>query len=162
MPDLLPEPAYFATLARAIASASVILRDEHGRVVIEDPNYRDHWLLPGGSVDPGEDPRQCAQREVAEELGVEVQVGRLLTVNWVPGRPSSGAPMGLHFVFDAGVLPAAQLEAQVVAQVEELDGWMLATEEQLSLLGPWGERRARRSLAVLRGDAPADLFGMEH
>src|SRR5699024_5133227 len=96
MPRLLPDPAYFATLPKVISSGSVILRDEHGCFVVEKPNYRDHWLLPGGGVDPGEDPRRCAQREVAEELGLDLEIGRLLAIDWLPSSAVRSAPMGVH------------------------------------------------------------------
>lgn len=161
MPKLLPSPAYFATLPKTITSGAVILRDEHGRFLIEKPNYRDHWLLPGGSVDPGEDARQCARREVLEELGLDVEVGRLLAVNWVPARAAAGAPMGVHFVFDAGVIPAAELEERVVLQRSELDDWMMVGDDQAHLLSPWGEQRALRALAVLRGEAEPDLLSWQ-
>ena len=157
MPRLLPAPAYFASLPKVISSAAVILRDETGRVLIEDPNYRDHWLLPGGSVDPGEDPRQTAEREVREELGLTVQVGRLLTVDWKGSDALRSAPMGVHFLFDAGMIPAAELEASVVVQQEELDGWRLVPEAELGMLGRWNAARAWRALAVLRGEAGVDL-----
>jgi 8-oxo-dGTP pyrophosphatase MutT (NUDIX family) len=157
MPRLLPDPAYFATLPKVITSGAVILRDEHGRVVIEKPNYRDHWLLPGGGVDPGEDARLCAQREVHEELGLDVEVGRMLAVDWLPAHVVRSAPMGVHFLFDAGVIPGARLEAEVVPQAAELDDWALVEEEQLDLLGPWGAARTRRALAVLRGEIELDL-----
>lgn len=157
MARLLPDPVYFASLPKVITSGAVILRDEHDRVVIEKPNYRDHWLLPGGGVDPGEDARECARREVREELGLEIEVGRLLTADWMPSSAVRSAPMGVHFLFDGGVIPAAQLEADIVPQVAELDGWMLAEESELHLLSPWGAARARRGLAVLRGEAVADL-----
>ena len=157
MPRLLPDPAYFATLPKVISSGAVILRDEDGRLVIEKPNYRRHWLLPGGGVDAGEDARQCAQREVAEELGLDVEVGRMLTADWLPSDAARSAPMGVHFIFDAGVIPRAQLEADVVPQAEELDDWALVAEEQVDLLGPWGADRARRALAVLRGEVDVDL-----
>ena len=158
MPRLLPDPAYFATLPKVICSGAVILRDEHGRFLIEKPNYRDHWLLPGGGVDPGEDPRACARREVREELGLDIEVGHLLALNWVPSRASSGAPMGAHFVFDGGVIPADELERSIVLERAELDAWMLAEESQAHLLSPWGEERALRALAVLRGEAKPDLI----
>ncbi|MGP9536403.1 NUDIX domain-containing protein [Brachybacterium sp. AOP43-C2-M15] len=158
MPRLLPDPAYFASLPKAITSGAVILRDEDGRFVIEKPNYRPHWLLPGGGVDAGEDARACAQREVQEELGLDVEVGRLLAVDWLPSSAVRSAPMGVHFVFDAGMIPRAQLEGSVVAQVEELDDWALIEESDAELLSPWGASRARRALAVLRGEAEVDLF----
>ena len=157
MPRLLPDPAYFASLPKVISSGAVILRDEDGRFVVEKPNYRDHWLLPGGGVDPGEDPRRCARREVLEELGLDLEVGRLLAIDWMPSSAARSAPMGVHFVFDAGVIPRAQLEATVVPQVEELDDWALIDEADAEILSPWGGARARRALAVLRGEAELDL-----
>lgn len=41
-------------------------------------NERDEWELPGGNVDPGEQPEDCVVREVFEELNVQAQVDRLL------------------------------------------------------------------------------------
>ncbi|WP_193103661.1 NUDIX hydrolase [Brachybacterium sp. FME24] len=158
MPRLLPDPAYFATLPKVISSGAVILRDEDGRFVVEKPNYRDHWLLPGGGVDPGEDPRRCAQREVSEELGLDVEVGRLLAIDWLPSNPVRSAPMGAHFVFDAGVIPRAELEATIVLEAAELDDWALIDEADAEILSSWGGARARRALAVLRGEAVPDLL----
>src|SRR5262245_65819442 len=34
------------------------------------------WELPGGKVDPGESPLQAVHREVREELGVGIELGR--------------------------------------------------------------------------------------
>jgi ADP-ribose pyrophosphatase YjhB (NUDIX family) len=38
------------------------------------------WVVPGGFVERGEDPRQTAHREVYEETGLEVRIGALLDV----------------------------------------------------------------------------------
>lgn len=160
MNELLPDPVYFAGLPKVVTSGAVILRDEHGRFVIEKPNYREHWLLPGGGVDPGEDPRQCAQREVTEELGLDIEVGPLLAVNWVPSRAAVSAPMGAHFVFDGGVIPEADLRANIVLQAAELDDWRLIDESEALLLSRWGAARARKAMAVLRGEAAVDLEGL--
>jgi 8-oxo-dGTP pyrophosphatase MutT (NUDIX family) len=61
---------------------------EAGRVVLLE-NDRDEWELPGGRLEPGEDPETCLAREFAEELGAVVDVAGIIDC-WVyevlPGR----------------------------------------------------------------------------
>ena len=38
------------------------------------PDLAGGWELPGGQVEPGEDPGQAVVREVAEELGCRIEV----------------------------------------------------------------------------------------
>ncbi|MGA8759383.1 MAG: GNAT family N-acetyltransferase [Stellaceae bacterium] len=61
---------------------------EADRVVLLE-NERRQWELPGGRLEPGEDPPACLLREVKEELGVEVIIDKILD-SWVyevlPGR----------------------------------------------------------------------------
>jgi 8-oxo-dGTP pyrophosphatase MutT (NUDIX family) len=86
------DSAAFRSLPRKRIGAGIVIVDDRDRVLLVQPTYKDSWEIPGGLVELGESPRQAAAREVREELGLDVQVGRLLVIDWVPrGRyPDDG------------------------------------------------------------------------
>lgn len=63
------------------AVRAVILRDDH--LLVQHKVYadgRERYALPGGAQDPGESLADALVRECEEEIGTEVEVGRLLFV----------------------------------------------------------------------------------
>lgn len=80
------------------------------------------WTLPGGGVDHGEDPRAAVHREVYEETGLRVELGRLLDVGsrHFVGTAPDGVLEDFHAVrlLFAGELPLDAPSPRVV----ELDG----------------------------------------
>jgi 8-oxo-dGTP diphosphatase len=68
-----------------IASFAIIF-DAEGRVLLCHRRDMDAWNLPGGGLEIGELPTECAIREVSEETGLEVIVERLVGVYGKPGR----------------------------------------------------------------------------
>jgi 8-oxo-dGTP diphosphatase len=67
-----------------LVAAGVII--ERGRVLLTQRKSGTHleglWELPGGKVQPGEDPREALRRELEEELGIEVSVGEIVDVTF--------------------------------------------------------------------------------
>lgn len=67
-----------------LVAAAVVLRA--GRVLLTQRKSGTHlagaWELPGGKVEPDEDPRDAVARELREELGVEITVGDILDVTF--------------------------------------------------------------------------------
>lgn len=50
-----------------------IIIDEGKLLVVKHKERSQSYVLPGGKMDPGEDPLICVRREIIEELGVEPQ-----------------------------------------------------------------------------------------
>lgn len=85
---------------RVVSAAAIFKRGSQDQWVIltarrtEPEEFAGGWELPGGKVDPGETIGDALVREVAEELGIAIEVGEL-----VPGPDLlQGWPLGEYGV----------------------------------------------------------------
>lgn len=64
-------------------AAYAIITDEDGRILLAHWNEGRHgaWTLPGGGLEPGEDPERAARREVREETGYRSSIDELLGIH---------------------------------------------------------------------------------
>ncbi|MFI6474315.1 NUDIX domain-containing protein [Streptomyces sp. NPDC050516] len=149
--------AYIAGLPRVLSGAATLFLDAAGRVLLVEPNYREGWALPGGTVesDTDETPRGAARRETLEEIGLDVRPGRLLAVDWVHGK---ARPPIVAYVYDGGVLDEDRLKS-IRLQEEELLSWRLVPREDLPahLPGPLGHRVLAALDVLLEGRGTVEL-----
>ncbi|WP_308345462.1 NUDIX domain-containing protein [Streptomyces sp. ISL-94] len=123
-----PEPT------RETVASGVLLFDEQDRVLLVDPTYKAGWEFPGGVVEAGEAPACAGVREVAEELGLELdRTPGLLVVDWEPPQPPGHG--GLRLLFDGGRLPDGAAE-RLRLPGPELRAWRFVTETEAAGLLP--------------------------
>ena len=75
--------------AHTIWVAAAVVR-EAGRVLLaqrlDGDSLAGFWEFPGGKIEPGEDPREAVARELREELGIDVRVGEVLGLSFLPNE----------------------------------------------------------------------------
>jgi 8-oxo-dGTP pyrophosphatase MutT (NUDIX family) len=140
--------SYYDQQAKVIAAAGVVLCSADDAVLLVKPTYKTVWHLPGGILEPGETPREAARREVREEIGLDVVVGRLLSVDFK--SPNADRPGGVQFVFDGGTLTIDQI-SRVRIDFTEIDDWRsVSFEDAVDLVEPGGPAtRMGHTLAAL-------------
>jgi len=137
------------------SAAGALFVDERGRVLLVEPTYKPGWEIPGGVIEAGETPSAACIREIAEELGLNVHVGRLLVVDWAPH------PRGekVLFVFDGGLLRDATVQ-RIRLQDEELASYRFVPPGEI---GSWlPPRLTRRMTAALAAKADGSIHYLEH
>lgn len=149
-------PAIASFFDRVIRASGWLIRDRQGRVLLLETTYKEAWDLPGGIVEKGEDLVSAAHREIAEELGLVLPLGRLLVVDHCL---EDGRRGDIQLVlFDGGVHPA-----EFTAGMHFADGeiraahWVRADRlEQVTV--PGTARRLRAGLQVLATGADTVLL----
>lgn len=103
---------FTARLPTKRVAADCLIFDAEGRFLVVEPTYKTTWDVPGGVSEVDESPRRTAQREVTEELSLEIEPGALLAVDWISRRGDWSEVVA--FLFDGGVVevPADDLTLQ--------------------------------------------------
>jgi 8-oxo-dGTP pyrophosphatase MutT (NUDIX family) len=90
-----------STLPKKRVIAHVVVRDTTGRVLLCQVSYKKDLELPGGVVEPDEDPATGASRELEEELGTALPLLGILAIDWLPRWEGWGD--AVEILYDGGV-----------------------------------------------------------
>jgi ADP-ribose pyrophosphatase YjhB (NUDIX family) len=100
-----------------VGGACVVERDD-GSILLVRLVYREGWGLPGGLIKRGEEVDDCARREVAEEVGLEVELTS------APAVVVDSRPQRVDVVFRARPGPGIDPDSAAPRSVEIREvGW---------------------------------------
>jgi 8-oxo-dGTP diphosphatase len=126
------------------------VRSERGEVLLVNPTYKPGWDIPGGMAEANEPPHVAAERELREELGLALSVGRLLVVEWV--APHGPWDDTLVFVFDGGILNTNQAAELTLGDGELREARFWPHQTTGSLLRDHVQHRLNHALEVVTGN----------
>lgn len=111
------------------------------RVLMVEHRWRG-WVAPGGTVEPGETPREAAVREVAEETGVSVELlpmPAVVTVrSYKPGwEPTFGVSYAAIADLSVPLIPENGQEVAWLPLDQEWSGWFAADRERMRRYAAW-------------------------
>ncbi|MFJ8164298.1 NUDIX domain-containing protein [Streptomyces sp. NPDC096136] len=149
----LPPEQYVKTIANATSYAALYFTDTAGRPVqLRAVGDAGTWQWPGGNMDHGETPWECAVRECFEETGISFAgPQKLLAVHFI----ARGAAWPLNkfgVVFDGGHLTDAQIARVTLDPAEH-------TELRVHTLGEWQQIMHPDGFARLRAADTARRTG---
>ena len=144
------EETYYTSLPQRYVGAGVLITDESGQVLMVEPTYKSSWEVPGGVTEKSESTWAAAVRECQEELGIAVDVDRLLLVEHqtVPGRGDS-----IMFLYDGGTLPH---DVELTLPAAELRSYRFVAPSDLDAIT--SPRLANRLRVALRARSEGSLI----
>lgn len=99
------------TAALTPGCSAIIFDTTRQKILLTRRTDNGRWCLPGGAMDAGESAAETCTREVFEETGLQVEVGRLIGVYTTPHRITEYADGNRK------QLVALSFEAQVIGGV---------------------------------------------
>ncbi|HEX3244526.1 MAG TPA: NUDIX domain-containing protein [Chloroflexota bacterium] len=152
----MPTPAHILRLRECIGhdtllavGAAAAIFDAAGRVLLgrrSDAMDRAIWGFPGGAMEPGESVSEGLRREVLEEAGLDVTIGRLIGVY---SRPEYAVtyPNGDHTQYVVLFFECQVVKGEARPDDDEMLEWRYFGADELPALRPCCVAKAKDAFA---------------
>jgi ADP-ribose pyrophosphatase YjhB (NUDIX family) len=124
---------YLEALPKKRMAAGVMFFNQNGELLILKPIYKDGWTIPGGIVDQDESPRECCQREIKEEISLDIKELAFVCVDY---KHKQGYSESLQFMFYGGILREEQIEKIKLDRKELSEFKFVSVREAVEILSP--------------------------
>jgi 8-oxo-dGTP pyrophosphatase MutT (NUDIX family) len=118
-------------LVQPAASVSVV--DDGGKLLLGRDAEKGHWVIPGGAIDPNEEPATAAVREFYEETGFFIEIAGLIGVfggpDFLIDYPNGDIVSYITLAFRATIVDkrgSGDGELSELAYFSQADCWNLA------------------------------------
>ena len=102
-------------------------------LLILKPIYRnDGWMLPGGVIEKDESPRQACIREIKEEIGFDININKLLCVDYWPAEKNKLEI--IVFIFYGKILSQKQIDKIKLNPKEHSEYKFVSTNKAINIL----------------------------
>ncbi|MFI5708965.1 NUDIX domain-containing protein [Kribbella sp. NPDC051620] len=145
-------PGIAGRLPKKTTAAGALVRNSEGLILFLEAVYKPTLEIPGGVTEFNESPLDAVRRETREEIGIDIEIGSPLVVDWIPA--SGPWCDGIMFIFDGGVLTDEQI-AQITLDATEVRRFKFMTLDEASpRMRPSMVRRLARAQQGLEQGAP--------
>ena len=116
-----------------VVTAAIIKKDgkfllTQRKLIQSNPLY---WEFVGGKVEFGEDPRDCMKREVKEEIGIEIKVGKIFEVSSTINKEDYHIILlGFECKYLSGEIKNIEIENYKWLSLEEMDNYKMAETDR--------------------------------
>ena len=142
---------WYKTLPKKHIGVGIILKNKEGKILILKTNYLGgKWTFPAGGNEQYESPHETIIREVHEEIGIDINVGRLLFIETVNHKDINED--NIVFYFDGGILSEAQIQEISLTEQETIDFGFYNASELEKMLEPHVKARLPYLLKALEQD----------
>ncbi|WP_035814633.1 NUDIX domain-containing protein [Jiangella gansuensis] len=141
-------PGIADRIPRKTVAGGALIRNEEGLILFIKPIYKPTLEIPGGIADPNESPRQACEREILEEIGLDIKITNTLVVDWIP--QSGPWHDGVMFIFDGGILDTEAVQRIRIDNAEARDWEFMTLDSARPRMRPSMARRLSSAQNALK------------